>query len=73
MIQVPQCIVCKHFVHKGGVVYTCPAFPDRIPRDVFFSDEVHDTVLPNQTGDTVFERMAESDLFGPPDKSDQSD
>ncbi len=51
MIRSSQCISCKH-LHPWRYVksQTCAAFPEEIPRRVYFGEESHRTPLPNDNG-----------------------
>lgn len=53
-IYFSQCIGCKHFDKKNR--YTCIAFPKGIPDDILYEKKRHDTIHPNQTGNTTFEK-----------------
>lgn len=43
MVQFSQCIDCKHFkgLNDNGK-YSCSAFPDGIPDDVFWNKVLHE-------------------------------
>lgn len=65
MLAEPKCYrrKCKHFigVHQpDGTEETerviCKAFPDRIPDIIAYGDNKHDTVIPGQVGEYVFEK-----------------
>lgn len=48
-----DCNYCKHYDGKGS--YTCPAYPEMIPTDVWYGDVLHNVVLSDQTDIFVFE------------------
>ena len=47
-----QCIGCKHYTSENN---TCPAFPDGVTREIFTKAIIHDKILSNQVGKTLFE------------------
>ncbi|GAB3550211.1 hypothetical protein [Spirosoma fluminis] len=49
------CFLCKHTVQPKGDEMECHAFPNGIPRSVITGEREHFSVLPDQTGDYVFE------------------
>ena len=64
MLEVPQCYKrgCKHFLgvwQPDGTELTerviCKAFPKRIPNEIAYGEDRHETVRDDQEGDYVFE------------------
>ncbi len=51
-LYASQCPKCVHFNWDSC---TCNAFPDEIPDNILSGEENHDSVLPGQRGETVFE------------------
>ena len=47
-----QCAKCKHFDWEN---YTCKAFPVEIPDGLLSGKDSHNKILPNQTGEIIFE------------------
>ena len=48
----PECLKCKHL--RSG--QRCDAFPSGIPGDILSNDVVHNTILPDQSGEYIFEK-----------------
>lgn len=46
-----QCAHCKFYEYGK---YSCVAFPKGIPDDILEGKSKHDTVLENQTGETIY-------------------
>ncbi len=53
-----DCIGCVHLKTDS----TCPAFPDGIPSTIYHGFQLHDMVLPEQTGDVVFKPHADFEV-----------
>ncbi len=52
MVIFPQCLDCKNYIgpsEKKGI-YICKAFPDGIPRDVFWNRVYHTDNIPGDHG-----------------------
>lgn len=49
----PPCLTCKH---RYGVS-VCEAFPDGIPEIIISGGNQHETPLPNQANEIVFEPL----------------
>lgn len=64
MLREPNCHKrkCKHFlgVRNDGDETTernyCEAFPDRIPSEIAYGDNLHDKPMPDQDNDIVYEK-----------------
>lgn len=54
-LYTSQCAKCKHFDWES---YTCEAFPVEIPDELLSGEEGHNKILPNQTGESIFEEDA---------------
>lgn len=50
-IYFSQCLRCKHFEREKT---TCRAFPLGIPNELLYEGKTHETIHPNQTGNTTF-------------------
>lgn len=50
-VYFSQCIQCKYYEIEED---QCQAFPDGIPESILYEMKKHDTILPNQTGETTF-------------------
>ena len=68
MIRTPNCFKreCKHFLgvsQPDGTELTervvCKAFPDGIPAEIAFGDNLHDRVRDDQVGDYVYQMKGE--------------
>jgi len=54
---------CKHFIgieQPDGTEmserYVCEAFPDAIPEEIAYDDNLHQTPIPGQENEIVFEK-----------------
>lgn len=50
-MRILKCASCVHYEGRGK----CPAYPERIPKEIVWWQTPHDQVLPGQVGDFVFE------------------
>ena len=48
--EPPACVVCKHFHKKDMKKNSCDAFPDGIPREIFFEFYDHTKAYPGDNG-----------------------
>jgi hypothetical protein len=65
MIYEPKCFgrKCKHFLGviqpdetEESEVVNCEAFPNGIPDEIAYGDNLHTEPLPEQSNDIVYER-----------------
>ena len=50
------CLICKHRIQDTNADnFICKAFPVGIPRAVIIGETEHDSILPGQIGDFLFE------------------
>ncbi|HEY3417144.1 MAG TPA: hypothetical protein VGM23_09700 [Armatimonadota bacterium] len=59
MIKLSLCLVCKHFHYLPS--YTCDAFPEGIPDEVFYREIEHRQPIPGDHG-IQFEKMTLAEL-----------
>jgi hypothetical protein len=63
-LRVPNCYLrsCVHFtgvkMHNKDHVDYCKAFPDGIPDDIAYGDNLHEKPLQDQGNDIVYEKKA---------------
>lgn len=57
----PVCLKCKHYHSTNFEGFTCDAFPDGIPDELFFEGEKHIKPLPEQDNGIVFEPIEETE------------
>ena len=58
LFSFPPCQFCKHIQHIGGMDlkgWTCPAYPEQIPRFLLRRGEAHTEVRLGQKGNQVYE------------------
>lgn len=55
MLRLPVCFECKHLINARDGKYKCKAF-DEIPDNIASGEDQHETILPGQKGDYVFEK-----------------
>jgi len=48
-----QCGMCEHFESWD---YFCAAYPNGIPDELLFDKYLHDKILPDQVGVTIFQK-----------------
>ena len=70
MLAVPRCFErgCKHYLGviqpdgtEGTETNHCKAYPEHIPSDIAYGDDLHLEVRPDQDNDFVFEKEEEND------------
>lgn len=51
------CFNCKNKANLWGVIPNCNAFPDGIPKEIFYEGNQHYKPLPSQKNNIVFELL----------------
>ncbi|MCD8007358.1 MAG: hypothetical protein LUF68_00160 [Clostridiales bacterium] len=63
MVQFPQCLDCENFIQNNpGKEFTCKAFPNGIPDDIFWNKILHSEHIDGDHGI----------IFVPVDKADET-
>lgn len=60
----PVCLKCKHYHVSNFDGFTCDAFPEGIPDELFFKGEKHLKPLPEQGNNIVFEPIEKQNEKG---------
>jgi len=65
MIEQPKCSIrkCRHFLgvkqdneEEETERVVCKAFPDRIPEEIAYGENLHSEPLPDQGNDIIYEK-----------------